>query len=475
MSTLSFEVNLGSENLKSLDLPVEIRKPNLALVQQATTAETVTVEPGTYYVTARTPAGQELITRVKVSKGRRQVVRLSPDPEDESPQESQAARHFLGGISSDLTQIMRNQPGRQPLGAARGTADTAWSSMLGGLRGLAVERLGPADTLVRQTNRARLRLFEGNVLTGSFQEVTDFNQWGWKPSLTPPNRRQRPGEVAFRCAARNNASWLQLLQPNSPAVNVALPTSTRQGCEVVIAWLSSSAAQSGNREWSSTDRTDGGGGLISIDVRLENLTADALLRYLARGRLDEAGTMVAHDSPALISEELLYGKVQDPIAATVGAYTLLRTGNIERLHNWTENLKNWFPWLPDGLVVRAEHLACLGKHDLALAQLLTLPTRGLPLFSDGLTYAINRLRFYATLARQGRVEADSLALDDLMERLLRVAAVTDFRRPILTFTGLNLTKPDDEPVTWEVVAELGVDVGQWLTPGGFVLPTDDAG
>src|SRR2546423_15128052 len=96
-------------------------------------------------------------------------------------------------------------------------------------------------------------------------------------------------------------------------------------------------------------------------------------------------------SPELDAEELLEDKQQDPIAAAVGGYALLRFSALERLHDWTANLHSWFEWLPDGAAIRGEHLARMGQHDEALDAFLTLPSRGLPLFSDGLAYAVNRL------------------------------------------------------------------------------------
>ena len=95
-----------------------------------------------------------------------------------------------------------------------------------------------------------------------------------------------------------------------------------------------------------------------------------VLRYYERGMVLQVENLAGKDSPAVVSEDLLYGKVADPIAACVGAYTLLRLGELDRLHEWTENLKNWFDWLPDGLAIRAEHLARRGQHAQALENLL---------------------------------------------------------------------------------------------------------
>ena len=96
---------------------------------------------------------------------------------------------------------------------------------------------------------------------------------------------------------------------------------------------------------------------LEVSVHLRNSTAETLLRYYERGMVLQMENLTGKNSPAVVSEELLLGKVADPIAACVGAYTLLRLGEIDRLHEWTENLKNWFDWLPDGLAIRARATA----------------------------------------------------------------------------------------------------------------------
>ena len=105
---------------------------------------------------------------------------------------------------------------------------------------------------------------------------------------------------------------------------------------------------------------------------------------------------------------------------------------------------NWFPWLPDGLAIRAEHQARRGRHREALDHLLALPERGLPLYSDGLVYATNRLRLYQNqFAKSELEEAQRSKVEDLLARLQNYASYTNFKKPITTFTGLDPSHPDD--------------------------------
>src|SRR5262249_11698113 len=97
-------------------------------------------------------------------------------------------------------------------------------------------------------------------------------------------------------------------------------------------------------------------------------------------------------------ERALQEKNSDPVAAAIGAYALLRLGELDRLHDWTANLFDWFPWLADAAAIRGEHLARLGRHEEALDALRTMRGRGLPLFGRGLGYALARLQTYAALS-----------------------------------------------------------------------------
>jgi hypothetical protein len=175
--------------------------------------------------------------------------------------------------------------------------------------------------------------------------------------------------------------------------------------------------------------------------------------------------LTGKNSPAVVSEELLNGKVADPIAACVGAYTLLRLGELDRLHEWTENLKNWFDWLPDGLAIRAEHLARRGQHSQALENLLRLPDRGLPFFSDGLSFALNRLRTYLSYGGGGELAGDLDQAKQVLAALKSFAQYTDFSRPVLTFTGLEPHQPDDQACAVNLQEYGGVDLVPFLMQG----------
>ncbi len=400
-SKISFSCNFKSSELQSLSLPVEVRKPNLALVAQALTTQSVDLEPGTYYVTAKLPAGQQLFNQVTVFEGKPETVPLNPDPEDESPHEWLEKDTYITG-----------QKTTSPSGAS----------------GSPLEGLGTQDVT------AKLRAFSGNILLGGAQSRDDM---GWLVPLPAPS----PGVAKFNVFA-GDVRFVQLLQPKVPALNIALPISMSppNGCQLVLTRQSN--------------------GLLSVEAHVEHIAADTLLRYFQRGFLEQAAAMSTSD--ILQAEQLLYQKLSYPIAATVGAYALLRFGDLSRLNNWTENLNDWFKGLPDGAAIRGEHLARLGKHEQALPVFLELPSRGLPIFSDGLSYAINRLRQYTTVDDPGFETGTRSQAQAVLKQLQKFAWHVDYRQPLLIFSGVDPSNPDDEPLGEDIEDFAGLDVAQYL-------------
>ncbi len=403
MSKISFSCDFKSWELQSLALPVEVRKPNLALVAQTLTTQSVDLEPGTYYVTARLPAGQELFKQVTVIEGQPEIVTLAPDPEDESQHESLEVESYITGhLPASLFSF----------------------------RGL--EGLGTQDVV------ARLRAFSGSALSGQTQVRNDQT---WLVPLPASSQ----GMAKFNVSP-GDVRLVQLLQSEVPPLNVALPIQpgpglpTWIGCQLILTRQSK--------------------GLLTLDVLLLHPAADTLLGYFQRGLLEQAATITTSD--ALQAEQLLFEKSSQPIAAAAGAYALLRLGDLDRLHNWTENLYNWFTWLPDGAAIRGEHLARLGKHEEALSVFLELSSRGLPIFSDGLSYAIDRLRLYSTIDDTSiNIDARSQA-QVILKQLQRFVPFVDFHKPLLTFTGIDPSNPDDKSLGEDLEDFEGLDVTQYL-------------
>lgn len=371
MKRVDFTVRSATGERLALDLPVEVRRPNMALVARTVRSRSVELAAGSYFVTARLPDGEELSHPVTVAEGE-------------------------GVMTVELAAEPAPAPRPSPRRRRRG-------------RFLGMQAPSPAEAAPARVD-ARLIVVAGNLLTGEIE------------SADHPRPIADAGALRFR--GREAPLYAQLLAADQSPRVVALPAAPDGYCRLKL----------GRR-----------GGELTAEVELEHGQAELLLALRRQGRLRDAESTA--DSPDLAAERLLYEKRREPIAAAVGAYALLRFGELARLHEWTENLRNWFGWLPDGAAVRGEHLARLGRHDEALAAFLELPARGLPLFSDGVAFADDRLRLY--LGHGGFDDALHARAREALEALQPFLGALDFEQPITTF--------DDVDLDWPAGAELDVD------------------
>lgn len=178
-------------------------------------------------------------------------------------------------------------------------------------------------------------------------------------------------------------------------------------------------------------------------VGLAHPVADALLGYLQRGLVEDAGLLV--ESQELSAERLLYEKQADPVAAAAGAFALLYLGALDQLHDWTENLMNRFPWLPDGAVAFAEHQAREGRHEEARQVLHEMSARGVPSLQAGLFYATERLQTYC------EHWPDDHELRRTEQALRRISHLADFRAKVTTIRDPSISQlsPSNLLFGWE--------------------------
>jgi hypothetical protein len=140
---------------------------------------------------------------------------------------------------------------------------------------------------------------------------------------------------------------------------------------------------------------------------------------------------------AEVGEDLLYGKLQNPMAAAVGGYFLLQAGELERLHEWTANLANWFEWLPDGPIIRACHLMTKPETNAVAVRRLLLESikRGLPYYTIGLRLLQNGLKLL--LQRSKRHFVIAAALKTINSHF----EAADASSTVTTFTGETPNRP----------------------------------
>ena len=107
-----------------------------------------------------------------------------------------------------------------------------------------------------------------------------------------------------------------------------------------------------------------------------------------------------------LARELIATEPTPPVAATLGAYVLLRLGHAADLDDVTERLTADYGELSDGHVLRAEHLAERGPHRGAEACIERALDAGAPIFGEGITRLLDGVaQFHNTHERCHAVSA----------------------------------------------------------------------
>ncbi|MER9687917.1 MULTISPECIES: DNA/RNA non-specific endonuclease [unclassified Mesorhizobium] len=504
--SLKFTTDFRSNELKDLEIPLEVRALDSTVMARTTSLQTVgELPPGQYYVVASLPGGQNLSQAVKIPKNPSSLpveVQLSVRESQRSARETDERTEYMGlpvrtALSSAppvdqagwRSPVPLSQDPASAFAATTGTGASTFESAprdarsgarQGGLEMLgaapsgftmaalgesesvlllaefaalqsgmppptraagrlaALEVMGPAGPATAPAIASQaevqaaagpldvqLAFFRGNPL--SFKSSLVVDNTPWIASVA---------DRSIRIAINGNDSpcTLQVIEAGRPPLNIALPVSTEHGCLVEISRLAAPL--------NPTSDVD----VISIDVHLDSAAANSLLRYRAMGELRQVETSLG-DGQTLTAHHLLSEKFEDPVAAVVGGYTLLRFNKLDRLpDSWTKNLSNRFEWLPDGAVVRGEHLARLGRHDEALDAFLLLSGRGLPMFTEGLGYVMDRLDLYLRTL-ESSLSRDALQRARGLTALLRkFCEYSSNNRQLLSYTGVSPNRPGSEVV-----------------------------
>ncbi|QDT50543.1 hypothetical protein Pan258_46220 [Symmachiella dynata] len=412
-ATLKFKTQFHSWELNSLELPVEIRKEDSRLFTRTLTSKRIEVPAGSYFVSTRLPAGQQLEDFVTLQPGEIRVIELRPDKLDESPSENLEVQHFLRraiGASNSQTETF----GPDILSPNfKGVDPESFDVPYSGTRGLNTPQSSSTPV------RIEFHWYSGNTLAEE-PDIKEVSVQEWISQFTGPMNVEIPNEVK----AERECVTCQLQQPGRPIVNVRIPISPSGNDPTISILVPEPEAPS-----------------FRVGIRLAHETADLLTRYLRRGMYSEAGESISSDT--MTGEYLLRNKTTDPIAAAVGSYTILKIGKLDALHEWTANLMNLFKWLPDGAAIRGEHVARRGEHLEACRAFLLLEQRGLPIFTEGLSYALDRLRVYSSsfsaMPELSLEERESTK--HLLKRLERFTPFVDFDRTYVTYTGIDSVNP----------------------------------
>lgn len=181
------------------------------------------------------------------------------------------------------------------------------------------------------------------------------------------------------------------------------------------------------------DQQEKGEDPVEVNVTTVNQEAETLLSYLDSGSIAQARVVEAK-----VAEKLLLTKMLDPIAATVGAYFLIKAGDLDKLHDWTDNLANWFEWLPDGAVIKAWHLLkeSAGNTSEARDWLLEAERRGVPIYTEGVRLLYDGLMLYDSSAKGKDEEIHQARM-----RFQSYADATLWDKKTTTFFGSHPARP----------------------------------
>jgi hypothetical protein len=360
----------------------------------------IAVPPGSYLVRCQLPSGEYLSAQAEVPADSETRVQLQPAYP--SPQESLSWAFLLKQIprGEPLPDFIDDAGAKLDFGrwehAANQDALLAWSS-------------APLDADVDRT----------------IQRSTPY------------------ALAALSLEIHEGQTWLQVRGPLHAPRFVALPPAPMgRPVRVLIVRETVPLQGKGPRRGEPAPRQQGAGEQpdpLTILVSAGNLQAELLLGYLANGSFEAArriGDPLVGDAERLVQE-----KGGDPSAAAVGGYYLLRAQRLDRLHNWTRNLDNWFPWLPDGAVIHAWHLLRQKPSDVPQARdrLLEAERRGLPLYSQGLRLLFDGLDLLV------RELPEDAPLRAAWERVRRYAAAANWRALTTTFYGRVPSEPSARP------------------------------
>jgi endonuclease G, mitochondrial len=489
-ATLQFQPQFLSTELNEFGLPVEVRNSELKVVGHSMAPGSLRVKaPGKYYVLARLPAGQEITEEVEVIPGQTRTVPLAFDEEGVSQPGVDEVSHYLGLPERTLlpTEVQSKSARRPPPIAApsiappvatapadrakRAAKSFGFESLeVGDILAPAPPSYDPIDQLLSEyvsltspettlefseavvappappaiiraeVPRKRdltpinlyLRLFRGNAL-GLKTRALPADQWD--------SGFQSGSKGRLSLSGTQETSVLQVIQPGRPTLNIVLPVSPAAGCNVVIRRC---VVPSPVRDE------------VSFDVHMGNVKADFFLRYSAQGMLTEASQLLRDEPQQTVGQatQLLHDKFEDPVAALVGAYGLLKFGNKER-RNWIKILYKNFDWLPDAAAVEAESLAREGKHEEACRTFLKLADRGIPLFTDGLIFAVDRLEPFTRVGGSGAADEEIKRARSLLELLRTYCQFLDLTKQITRYTGRMPHLPSADPAS--VTPELQKD------------------
>ncbi len=206
---------------------------------------------------------------------------------------------------------------------------------------------------------------------------------------------------------------------------IALPTDTYTGVPIRLS-LSFGQAQGSHHHPR----------LISIEARLGPSDINPHYQYLWEltreadlGSLTQAAKLANTDRLKKAAQD----KRQFQTAAVAGKLLLARAGYIGIVEDWTRNLMNWFPDIPDGCVLWAESLRSAVDQGVTspfgietpivemASALQGIRQRGIPFFADAMDLAESQLRYVLRHLPEGAQRTELLGIQRRLEQVFQIA------------------------------------------------------
>jgi hypothetical protein len=382
--TVKFDTPLeASDKRWSGSFPVEVRDAKtLVLKARGLSGNTLGVPPGMYRVTATLPDGQEIATEDAVSV--------------------EVGKNVQVTLPSSELQLPESLHPVNSISAA------------------AIDYIRPLTEYFSSQQAAILR---GNWLPVRFGI----------PNSTPP-KRDATSRTSLEFAFSDLPAIFEISVERTDASDgkkaraydyFALPV--EKGGRTTVRWA---VDPSSNLPMMTYDFNDG---LLNsfCDFIQNGQTVEA--RVLSRVLLQESEQLISEGRAA-------------PLRATLGAYVLLRANEVDNLDSLTARLVESSDAPSDGLAVRMEYLARMGRHEEAINVLLKIPERGAPVFRSGFGYIADRAKLYSTASlERTRISLPEESLSfarRIADVFGELAASLDLTQSVCTFRNLaRLTGP----------------------------------
>ncbi|MBV8176469.1 MAG: hypothetical protein JO151_18155, partial [Verrucomicrobia bacterium] len=200
--------------------------------------------------------------------------------------------------------------------------------------------------------------------------------------------------------------------------------------------------------------------LLTAYVRLSTEWANGAMQYMARGYMDQAKQLVLTASerqPSGLARlvQKMANRFDDPAAAFVPRYVGLRTHEASVMNTLGESFLDLLQQhLSDGFVISAELAARERQFKQAAEYITSLRPGAMPLFTEGFSLLIHRLRELLDLDLELTDEdrrpspAHIAKLKELWQTLSRWAPYVNLNSPTVTFFGNDIAAPkaDETPV-----------------------------